>query len=211
MPASILLLPLVLSLAADPHTPHPQQLLSPVDRLPPALSLSADEQARLARGEVISRSQRTENGGSGQAVQLVNATASSVWKVVLDYGKYPDRVDSVVSAEVYERQGEVFFVDMKSSIVGFTTVLYSRNTVTHESPSLGWLAWSLDYRRTSDVKDIAGYWRVEQLQTSPPLTRIEQGTELAISNVPGFVVSYLTKQSLEDGLAWVKAAAESQQ
>jgi len=210
MPAPALLMPFAVALAADPNTPHPHKLVSPVDRVPPALSLNADEQARLAKGEVISRSQRTDQGGSGQAVQLVNATASSVWKVVLDYGKYPERVDSVVSAKVYEQQGEVFFVDMKSSIVGFTTVLYSRNTVTHESPTLGWLAWSLDYRRTSDVKDIAGYWRVEQLQASPPLTRIEQGTELAISNVPGFVVSYLTKQSLVDGLAWVKAAAEAE-
>jgi ribosome-associated toxin RatA of RatAB toxin-antitoxin module len=209
MPVPLFLMPLTIALAADPSTPHPQQLLKPVDRLPKALSLTAEEQARLDRGQVISRSQRTEEGGSGQAVQLVNATASSVWKVILDYDQYPARVDSVVSAKVYERQGEVFFVDMKSSIVGISTVLYSRNRVTHESPTLGWLAWSLDYRRTSDVKDIAGYWRVEQLQDNPPLTRIEQGTELAISNVPGFVVGYLTKQSLVDGLAWVKQAVES--
>jgi ribosome-associated toxin RatA of RatAB toxin-antitoxin module len=198
-----------LGLAADPNTPHPQQLLKPVSRLPTAMTLSADEQARLAQGEVVARSKKSSGGGLGKAAQLVNASSKDVWAVILDYDKYPARVDTVVSASIYERQGDVYFVDMKSSIVGFSTVIYSRNRVTHDSPTLGWLAWSLDYRRTSDVKDMAGYWRVEQVQDSPPLTRIEQSTELAISNVPGFVVNYLTKQSLVDGLAWVKSAAEA--
>lgn len=195
--------------AADPATAHPHRAVAPVSKLPAALTLTAAEQARLDKGEVVSRSQRTEQGGGGQAVQVVQAAASDVWAVILDYDQYPKRVDSVVSAHIYERQGEVYFVDMKSSVMGFSTVIYSRNRVTHESPTLGWLAWSLDYRRTSDVKDMAGYWRVEQIQADPPRTRIEQGTELAIDNVPGFVTGYLTKQSLVDGLAWVKAAAEA--
>ena len=104
-----------LGLAADPTTPHPQQLLKPVSRLPTAMTLSADEQARLARGEVVARSKKNSEGGSGKAAQLVNASAKDVWTVILDYGKYPARVDTVVAASIYERQGEVFFVDMKSS------------------------------------------------------------------------------------------------
>jgi len=70
------------------------------------------------------------------------------------------------------------------------------------------MAWTLDYRRTSDVKDLTGYWRVEQIRDNPPLTRVDHATNLAISGVPGFVVNYLTEQSLVDGTAWVKASAE---
>ncbi len=113
---------------------------------------------------------------------------------------------NVVSCEVYEKQGDHWFVDMQSSIVGFKTVIYSDNAIHRDQ---GWMAWSLDYRRTSDVKDLVGYWRVEQLQDDPPLTRLDHATEIAMTGVPGFVVKYLTHQSLVDGTAWVKANAEA--
>ncbi len=210
----VLLLPVMLltglvlgspALAADPDTPHPHRLIAPVTAKPAALDLNADEQATLDNGGVVVRSKRTDLGGEGQAVQLVSASANDVWDAILDYPQYPERVSTVVSTTVYERDGDTFYVDMKSSIMGYETVLYSRNALHRDE---GWMAWSLDYQRTSDVKDIAGYWRVEQLQDSPPLTRLEHSTALAISGVPGFLVKYLTRQSLADGVAWVKKAAE---
>ena len=207
MPA-LLLLALITGgpvLAADPSAPHPHRLVHAVQRAPAALSLSAEEQAQLAAGEVVVRSQRSEVGGRGEAVQLVAAPPEAIWAAILDYPRYPERVGSVESAVVYERQGDVFFVDMKSSVVGVETVIYSRNELHRDE---GWMAWGLDRRRTSDVKDIAGYWRVEVVTADPPLTRLEHATELAISGVPGFVVKYLTGKALVDGVAWVKTAAE---
>ena len=202
---SVALLVAGLAVAADPDTPHPHRLVAPITKKPAAWSLDAAQQARLDRGEIVVAAQRSDSGGSGRAAQIVHAPADAVWDVILDYDQYPSRVDSVVSATVYERSGTTFYVDMQSRIVGFTTVIYSRNDL-HRAD--GWMAWSLDRRRTSDVQDIAGYWRLEVLSTDPPRTRVEQGTELAISNVPGFVLRYLTEQSLVDGLTWVKAAAE---
>ena len=193
------------ALAGDPGTPHPHQLLAPITSKPAALRLTAAEQAAVGRGEPIVRSQKNSGGGSGQAVQYVNAPASHVWDVILDYGKYPSRVDNVVSCRVYERAGDTLYVDMKSSIVGFKTVIYSKNLIHRDE---GWMAWSLDYRRTSDVKDLTGYWRVEQIRDQPPLTRVDHASNLAMTGVPGFVVNYLTRQSLVDGTAWVKASAE---
>ena len=194
------------ALAASPTQPHPQQLLTPVSSKPAALRLTAADKATLAEGDPVVRSQRHDNGGTGQAVQYVNAPASTVWDVILDYGKYAERVGTVVSASVYKREGSVLYVDMKSSIVGFKTVIYSRNDVHRDE---GWMAWGLDYSRTSDVKDLTGYWRVEQISDNPPVTRLDHATDLAISGVPGFVVKYLTKQSLVDGTAWVKKHAEA--
>jgi ribosome-associated toxin RatA of RatAB toxin-antitoxin module len=194
-----------LALAADPNTPHPHRLVPPITQKPSAWSLDGSQQAQLNRGEVVVASKRNDHGGTGRAVQVVNATPDAIWDVILDYGKYPSRVSSVVSATVYERSGSTFYVDMKSRIVGFSTVVYSKNNLYRAD---GWMTWSLDRRRTSDVQDLAGYWLVETISTDPPRTRVQQGTELAISNVPGFVLNYLTEQSLVDGLAWVKAAAE---
>lgn len=191
--------------AADPTTPHPHTLVHAVRQAPAALVLSAEEQDQLAAGRVVVRSHRSELGGRGEAVQLVAAPPETIWAAILDYPRYPERVGSVESAVVYERQGDVFFVDMKSSVVGVETVIYSRNELHRDE---GWMAWGLDRRRTSDVKDIAGYWRVEAVSADPPLSRLEHATELAISGVPGFVVKYLTGKALVDGVAWVKTAAE---
>ena len=191
--------------AGDPSTPHPHRLLPAITKKPAALKLTASEKATVERNEPIVRSQRNDDGGSGQAVQYINAPADVVWNVILDYPKYPARVDSVVSCQVYRRQGDRLFVDMKSSIMGFKTVIYSNNDLHRED---GWMAWTLDYGRTSDVKDLTGYWRVEQIRDSPPLTRVDHASNLAMTGVPGFVVSYLTKQSLIDGTAWVKETSE---
>jgi ribosome-associated toxin RatA of RatAB toxin-antitoxin module len=200
-----LLLLTTVALAGDPNTPHPQKLLPPIASKPAALKLTASEQATVEKDEPIVRSQKHDEGGSGQAVQYVRAPADIVWDVILDYPKYPSRVKNVVSATVYERSGTTLYVDMQSSIMGFNTAIYSKNAVHRDA---GWMAWSLDYRRTSDVKDLTGYWRVEQIQDDPPLTRVDHATNLAITGVPGFVVNHLTKQSLVDGTAWVKASAE---
>jgi ribosome-associated toxin RatA of RatAB toxin-antitoxin module len=193
------------ALAGDPATPHPEQLLPAITSKPAALALTATERKTVESDEPIVRSQKHDGGGSGQAVQYVNASADAVWDVILDYPKYPARVKNVNSAVVYERAGSTVYVDMQSSVMGFKTAIYSHNAVHRDQ---GWMAWSLDYRRTSDVKDLTGYWRVEQLRADPPLTRVDHATNLAITGVPGFVVSYLTKQSLVDGTAWVKQAAE---
>ncbi len=202
---SVALLWVGLAAAADPAAPHPHRILSPITQAPAPWALDADQQARLARGEVVVASERSATGGSGRAVQVLNASADAVWDAILDYDRYPERVDSVVSATVYERSGTTFCVDMQSRILGITTVIYSRNALHRDE---GWMAWGLDRRRTSDVQDMVGYWRVETLSTDPPRTRVEQQTVLAVSHVPGFVLRHLTEQSLADGLAWVKAAVE---
>jgi len=202
---SVLVLFSAAALAADPGAPHPQKLLPPITTKPVALSLTSAETARVEADKPVVRSRKHDGGGSGEAVQYIHAPASVVWDVILDYPRYPERVDSVVSAKVYERSGTTLYVDMQSSIMGFKNVIYSENAVHRDQ---GWMAWTLDYRRTSDVKDLTGYWRVEQIRDNPPLTRVDHATNLAISGVPGFVVNYLTEQSLVDGTAWVKASAE---
>ena len=56
-----------------------------------------------------------------------------------------------------------------------------------------------DYSRLSDADDLIGYWRVEQIQDSPPLTRVDYATDMKLSGVPDFLASYLTKDALING------------
>ena len=52
--------------------------------------------------------------------------------------------------------------------------VYTHNRVRKEE---GYMFWTLDYRRRSDADDLLGYWRVEQIQEDPPLTRVDHSTE----------------------------------
>jgi hypothetical protein len=143
-----------------------------------------------------------EGGGSGVAVQRIGAAPAQVWAVILDHDRYDERVSTVRSATAYRREGERFWLDMQSSILGFKTALYTINTVHRDQ---GWMAWSLDRDRTSDVEDLVGYWLIVAEGAG---TRLEHGTTLALRGVPDFVARYLTREALLDGTAWVKAAAE---
>ena len=83
--------------------------------------------------------------------------------------------------------------------------VYTVNTV---KKSEGYMAWTLDYARESDAYDMIGYWRVEQIQDNPPLTKLEYSTEVQLRGVPSFVANYLSKGALKDGTQWVKTYSE---
>ena len=97
------------------------------------------------------------------------------------------------------------FVEMISKVWGLKFGLYTKNTVNRRA---GYMHWNLDRRRTSDVTDLIGYWRVEEISAGPPLTRVDHSTEMIVSGVPGFISSYLTNDALVSGTAWVKKYAE---
>ena len=190
----------------DPNTPHGHQgVLKPITSAPAAIALSADDKAQLNKGEVLLKSSRGDEGGRGVAIQYVKATESKVWDTILDYDQYPQRVSNVKSCEVYKRSGDQISVELISSIMGFSVGVYTVNTV---KKSEGYMAWTLDYTRESDAYDMIGYWRVEQIQETPPLTKLEYSTEVQLRGVPGFVASYLSQGALKDGTQWVKTYSE---
>ena len=194
------------SFAYDPNTPHDHQgILKPITQAPKPMSLSNEDHARLMQGEVILRSSKGDEGGRGVAIQYVQAPEAKVWDTILDYDKYPQRVNNTKSAKVYKEEGSQISVELISSIMGFSVGVYTINTV--KKPE-GYMSWTLDYSRQSDAYDMIGYWRVEQILDNPPLTKLEYSTEVQLRGVPGFVASYLSQGALKEGTQWVKTYAE---
>ena len=192
--------------ASDPGVPHPNQgLLDPIVQSPAALSLNSDEAEQVEDGRTVQRYVRGEEDGWGVAVNLVEASAEVVWDTILAYDRYPDWVDNVTDCTVYKRSGDDLYVDMQMSVMGMKKGMYTINTVKR---SEGWMAWTLDYSRKSDVQDMVGYWRVEQISSNPPITRLDYSTQMKARGVPGWLVNLLTKKSLKDGTRWVKERAE---
>jgi ribosome-associated toxin RatA of RatAB toxin-antitoxin module len=180
-------------------------ILPPITSAPSAVNLTGAERAKLEAGKHIERHSKSEHGGSGIAVQYVNATPEAIWATILSYHRYKSWVKNVVGCSLYKREGNVLYVDMETSILGFKSRVFTKNTVQKEQ---GYMAWTLDYDRKSDVNDLVGYWRVQPVENKPGVTRLEHSNSISIRGVPGFLVNYMTKDALSEGTAWVKREAE---
>ena len=214
MTSKIIIIASAIWLAMSPLSSHaastdqPQGhrgILPPITSAPTAVKLTDAERTKLESGKHIERHSKNEQGGSGIAVQYVNASPEAIWATILSYHRYKSWVKNVVGCSLYKREGNVLYVDMETSLLGFKSRVFTKNTVLKEQ---GYMSWTLDYDRKSDVNDLVGYWRVQPVENRPGVTRLEHSNSISIRGVPGFLVNYMTKDALSEGTAWVKREAE---
>lgn len=184
--------------------PHPA-MLKPITSSPKGIQLNDAELKSLENGESVLRQTKGEDGGVGVAIQLIHALPSHIWDTVLNYDRYKEWVDNVDSCRVYKNDQGKLYVDMRTSVLWLDNAVFTINTIRKDQ---GYMSWVLDRTHTSDVQDMVGYWRIESLSENPPLSKLEHSTELIISGVPDFLISYLMEDSLTEGTAWVKREAE---
>jgi hypothetical protein len=90
--------------------------------------------------------------------------------------------------------------------VGMTVEYYVKHVFNRSG---GYLTWTLDYSRQSDLDDSVGYWRVTPLSASPPLSRLEYSVQILLKGwVPGFVADMIADKGLENAVMWVKRESE---
>jgi hypothetical protein len=196
------------SLAFDPNTSHSHQgKVRPLTKAPDLIVLDKDQQRRLKKGETVFQRIRMEGSdrGKGVAVQYIHTSAEQVWDTILNYSRYTDWVNNVTSCTVYEKDGENLYTAIISEVLFVEFGIYTQNRIRKQE---GYMFWTLDYRKRSDADDLLGYWRVEQIRTEPPLTRVDHSTELLLSGVPDFLLDYLSEDALVHGTQWVKREAE---
>ena len=97
-------------------------------------------------------------------------------------------------------------MDFVISTWGVTVEYY----VKHDyQPQKGYMTWTLDYTRESDLGDSTGYWLVYPSPLDPSKTRVEYSVDLRIQGwVPGFIQTMLAESGVEDATKWVKREAE---
>lgn len=199
---------LVLStLAADPTTPHRHQGIEPAfSGAPPAVSLTAEESAKLAAGELVLKQVRSGNGGKGVAFMDIAATPETIWSRITNYAMYPTWVDNVAECEVYRRAGDKIWTRFVLDPFKMKIEYYIAHTY---NAAAGWLTWTLDYTRQSDLDESVGYWRVTPITTSPPRTRLEYSVVVRYEGwVPQFVQDSISKKGLTNAVSWVKKQSE---
>jgi len=204
----LLLLFLPTVLAADASKPHPHRgTIAPFVGAPAKTDLNADELAKFLADKPVLKQTSGEKGGQGVAIFRVNAPVETVWSVILDYQKYPKWIGDLDETEIYRRSDGLLFVRFKTAVMGVEVEWFIRHTLNTDK---GYVTWTLDYDRESDLEDSVGYWRVTPSKKNPEVTRVEYSVNLQLRGwVPGFIKKILVDQGLEDATSWVKLQSES--
>lgn len=194
--------------AADATKPHEHQgIVKPYTGAPPAVTLSADELAKLDAGQLVMKQAQTGNGGHAVAFQNIAATPDRIWSKITNYAMYPTWVDGVEKCTVYKTEGSYIFADFALSVMGIGVEYFIKHTY---KPSENYLTWTLDYSRQSDLDDSVGYWRLTPITADPPVTRLEYAVDIRFKGwIPGFVQTYISSKGLTQAVAWVKKQSEA--
>ncbi len=197
-----------LAMAADATAPHEHRgIVSAYSGAPPAVSLTATDIATLEGGDLVQKQIRVDTGGRGVAVMHVEAPPATIWKTIQNYSAYPEWVDGLDNTRIYKSQGDHVYVEFSLSKMGIGIDYFIDHTVQTDA---GWVTWTLDYDRQSDLDDSVGYWRVTQLSDSPVVSRVEYSVDLRVKGwVPGFIETLLMDKGLVMATSWVKTQAEA--
>lgn len=193
--------------AADAKKPHDHQGKVKPFRVPPSeFSLTDAERADLAAGKAVRKTLRGEGGGRGLAVIDVAAPPEVVWARIIDYPNYPKMVDNVAETEVYAREGDHLKVRFVLKGAGVSVEYFVDHVYR---PKEGYLTWTLDYSKSSDLDDSVGFWRVAPHPERPGHSRVYYSIELRVGWwLPGFIENMLAKDGLVKSTEWVKREAE---
>lgn len=193
--------------AASATEPHDHQgKVQPYTVPPREIAISDEERKALAAGKPVRKTLRGDGGGRGLAIIDVAAPPEVVWKMITDYPRYPAMVDNVVETEVYGRGDGHLLVRFVLKGAGVSIEYFVDHVYR---PDAGYMTWTLDYSRKSDLDDSVGFWRVAPHPERPGYSRIYYSIELRVGWwLPGFIENMLAKDGLTKSTEWVKREAE---
>jgi len=171
-----------------------------------SLGLSADQQHRLAAGEVIVLDTlppgASTSAGGGTAVGLVRAAPERVWPVLVDYRGHPRYYPRVVSAEVVEADAQHALVRYE---VGVGPLSFGFHMMKYPDPVRRRIEWHLDANRANNFfRENTGYWQVDPATGGSHVTYA-----IAVRTIlPGFVTLGAERDSLVETIKRLRKLVE---
>jgi len=172
------------------------------------LDLSADQQHRLAAGEVIVLDilppGASESARGGTAVALVRAAPERVWPVLVDYRGHPRYYPRVVSAELVEVDAKHALVRYEVAVGPFSFGFYM---IKYPDPVRRRIAWRLDTSHANNFfRENTGYWQVDTADGGSLVTYA-----IAVRTIlPGFATLGAERESLVDTIKKLRKLVEDE-
>jgi ribosome-associated toxin RatA of RatAB toxin-antitoxin module len=194
------------SFAADPNVPHPHQGVAKQFKNPKKTTLSSAEEAIISSGKSYKKQVQEGTGGRGIAIMDISASQEVVWKTITNFQKYPNWIDELSECEIYKNSANNLYARFVISAMMIKVEYFIKHDL-HKSD--GYLTWTLDYSRESDLDDSTGYWLIYPSPADPSKTRVEYSVDVRIKGwIPSFIEDMLADQGLEDATKWVKRESE---
>lgn len=171
-------------------------------------SLSEEDLAALERGERVQRQTRDGRVGTGMVVVDVDADVATVFAVLTDIDRYPERISTVRAAVTYERGEKLLKTQFQISKFRLQI-----NTELRCARAANMLEFNMDPGRPAPfLEDARGFWYLEEVATesASPRTRIWLVADLACSSLlPTSIVDYAAARALPRATSWLKPVMES--
>jgi ribosome-associated toxin RatA of RatAB toxin-antitoxin module len=171
-----------------------------------SFALSADQQHRLAAGEVVVLDTlppgASKSAGGGTAVALVRAAPERVWSVLVDYRGHPRYYPRVTSAEVVEADARHALVRYEVGIGPFS---FGFHMIKYPDPVRRRIEWHLDANHPNNFfRENTGYWQVDPAEGGSLVTYA-----IAVRTIlPGFVTAGAERGSLADTIKKLRKLLE---
>ena len=195
------------SFAADETKPHPHKGKSEKFTRPTPTKLTRAELSTIKQGQAVRRQIQNDSGGRGIAIMDIKASPEKIWQTILDFKTYPNWIDKLDKTTIYggtPQTGQK--VKFELSVLGMDVVYFIQHSYHGDD---GYMTWTLDYSRESDLDDSTGYWMVYPSPDNPGSTRVEYTVDMRLQGwVPGFVENMLAKKGLTMATSWVKKQSE---
>ncbi len=176
---------------------------------------SDQEMELYEKGQVICKTAIYEKPlwGEGIGMIKVHAPADKIWNIITDYPRYPEFMEKIESAEVYEEKLKtkndlkIISVKYNAGFI-FIDICYHVRHYIHKDDYF--LTWELDKSQKNDYADTVGCWLV--LPEGENVCRVYYQAKVEAGRwIPGFIMKWLTKSSLVEILESVKTEAEKSQ
>ncbi|NTV12329.1 MAG: hypothetical protein HGA96_00100 [Desulfobulbaceae bacterium] len=180
------------------------------------ISLTASEEARIAKGDKIVRELEVagKSGRTFEAICLIQADPKDVMQVLQDYEKYPEFMPNVSQVEIVEQRGAVtvlnYILTLPLGIIRKYRLKISPSAPGAPVVSLDWQlqAWP-ELKSAETITDTSGYWRIVAKGENKSLVLYHVYTDPG--PVPfglGWIVDALSKNSVPDVLVKTKQRTE---
>lgn len=170
---------------------------------PVAPALSAEEEALLARGEVLVRA-----GGQGQATLVavdVAADPDRTFAAVMDLEARVGEVSALREATVYRDEPGVKAARFVMGIAGLTVTFH---TLYQVDMAGRWCSYALDPSKDNGLKDASGSYLVVPTPTGSRILYVASGSTGGGEGEPGWLRKHLQEKGSRALLGGMKARAE---
>lgn len=171
---------------------------------PSPVTLTADEEATLAEGEVVVRLVDAPEGATMVSVIDVDAPPATVLDAVLDVEARVAEIGSLKEIAVYERESpDRMGVRYTLGVMGRRVVFHTEYQIVRSDH---WTAYALDQSRENDIEASHGSYRAFSRGEGSRLV-YRSFTEAGMS-VPNWLKRWLVGGSLKEQLQGIRARAE---